>query len=71
MITPNVRAMAEKRGMTTAYQLQLALKAPPSMAAKLWKGEFTRIDLATIDRLCELLKCRPNDLLKYEPGGGP
>jgi DNA-binding Xre family transcriptional regulator len=26
------------------------------------------IALRTLDRLCAVLKCKPNDLLKYEPG---
>jgi putative transcriptional regulator len=70
MIYSNVRAVAEKRGLTTAYQLQRALKASPSKAAQLWKGEFTRVDLSTLNSLCETLRCKPGDLLKYEPDGG-
>lgn len=67
MITPTVRAMAEKRGHTTAYQLQKLLNVSPSVAAQLWGGEFKRLDLTTLDRLCIALRCKPNDLLRFVP----
>jgi DNA-binding Xre family transcriptional regulator len=70
MITPNIRTMAERRGLTTAYQLQKALPCSPSVASQLWGGEFKRVDLQTLDRLCTVLRCKPNDLLKYEAAGG-
>ena len=63
MITLGVREIAEKRGITTAYQLQRDLPASPSVAAQLWSGDFKRVDLGTLDKLCKLLKCRPSDIL--------
>ena len=57
--------MAEKRGYTTAYQLRKALNVSPTLAAKLWKGEFEMIGLLTLDRLCRLLECQPDNLLYY------
>lgn len=67
MIQIQIRETAEKRGMTTAYQLQKALNVSPNVAARLWNHDFTRIDLITLDRLCRVLKCQPNLLFKYEP----
>jgi DNA-binding Xre family transcriptional regulator len=32
---------------------------------KIWNGKQTRIDLTTIDRLCEALECKPGDFLVY------
>jgi DNA-binding Xre family transcriptional regulator len=69
MITPRIKEVCQKRGITTAYQLQKALPAAPSVAARLWAGEFERVDLTTLDRLCTLLRCKPNDLLAHERGG--
>jgi len=69
MITPTVHTMAEKRGLTTAYQLQKLLNISPSVAAQLWSGDFKRIDLGTLDRLCIALRCKPNDLLRFEQDG--
>lgn len=70
MITTRIKEMAEKRGITTAYQLQKATDLPPSMAARLFRDEVDMIALRTLDRLCTALKCKPNDLLKYEPNAG-
>ncbi len=67
MISKHIREVAEKRGMTTAYQLRVALEVSPTAAAKFWKGDFEMIGLVTLDKLCRVLRCKPADLLKYEP----
>lgn len=69
MITTHVKEVAERRGLTTAYQLQKSLGVSPDVAARLWQGTFTRIDFATLNRLCEFLKCAPGTLIKYKPDG--
>jgi DNA-binding Xre family transcriptional regulator len=68
MVTVAIREMAEKRGMTNAYQLQKATGVQPSMAAKWWKNDMKMIGIDTLDLLCRVLKCKPNDLLRYEGG---
>jgi DNA-binding Xre family transcriptional regulator len=67
MIVVKIRERAESKGITTAYQLQKALNVQPSVAARLFKGEFSKIDLGTLDRLCSLLKCQPDKLLRHTP----
>jgi DNA-binding Xre family transcriptional regulator len=67
MITPTIRAVAERRGIENANQLSKALAVSPDLSARLWREDFQRIDLATMDKLCRVLRCKPNDLLKYEP----
>lgn len=67
MIKVQIQQMAIKRGYTTAYQLQKALDISPTMAARLWRGDFMQIGLATLDKLCGLLKCQTDKLLRYEP----
>lgn len=67
MITVAIREMAEKRGITTAYQLQKALNVSPSLAAKWWRNDMKMIGIETLNSLCELLKCKPNDILRFEP----
>ncbi len=69
MIEVRIREVCEARGITTAYQLQKALNVQPSVAARLYKGEFTRIDLDTLDKLCAVLKCQPHKLLHFTPNG--
>jgi len=70
MITIAIREMAEKRGITTAYQLQKATSVQPTVAAKWFKNDLKMIGIESLDRLCVALKCKPNDLLKYEPDAG-
>jgi len=65
MIQIQIKERAEKLGLTTAYQLQKSLEISPDVASRLWKGEFARIDLVTLDRLCRVLKCQPNALFKF------
>jgi DNA-binding Xre family transcriptional regulator len=67
MISKHVREMAEKRGIEHAHALEKALGVSPTVASKLWKGEFEMIGLGTLDKLCRVLKCQVGSLLKYEP----
>lgn len=63
MIRAQVKEAAQRRGMTTAYQLQKAMNINPGMAARLWKGSFRMIGLETLDRLCAVLDCEPGEIL--------
>lgn len=69
MVTLRVRDVAERKGITTAYQLQKAAQLHPSHAAKLWKGDVEMIGLKTIDTLCEALTCEPGDLIVRAQNG--
>lgn len=66
MIKTHVRETAEKRGITTAYQLQKALNISPSVAARLWKDDFEFFSKTSLDRLCSFLKCKPSNLITFE-----
>ena len=66
MIKIQIQQMAARRGITTAYQLRKALGVSPTLASRLWKGEFTQIGVTTLDRLCRVLKCQPDKFLRYE-----
>lgn len=68
MITIHICEIARKRGITTAYQLRKALDVSPTVAARLWRGDFAMLGIDTLDKLCRILKCRPNSLIKYKPG---
>ena len=73
MIEIRVRQMAEKRGFSSAYQLQKALEnasgsaVSPTLTSRLWKGDFANIGIKTLDRLCQVLKCQPDKLFKFVP----
>lgn len=34
---------------------------------KIYKGEISRIELNTLDKLCYALECQPNDIFRYKP----
>jgi DNA-binding Xre family transcriptional regulator len=60
-----IAELAGQHGFKNAYALQNALKCSPTMASRLWSGEFKQIGIETIEKLCELLKCSPNDLFGF------
>lgn len=66
MITVAIREVAEKRGITSSYQLMKLLSVPPSQAAKWFNNDLESISIRTLDKLCAALRCKPSDLLKYE-----
>ena len=67
MITVTIREQVEKRGITTAYQLQKATGAQPTVAARWFRNDLKMIGIDSLDRLCAVLRCKPNELLRYEP----
>jgi DNA-binding Xre family transcriptional regulator len=68
MIETKIRELANKRGITTAYQLQKAAGLSPSMAARLFRDEVEMIALRTIESLCRALDCQPGDLFTLPIG---
>jgi DNA-binding Xre family transcriptional regulator len=56
---------AQKNGVRSAYALQKALDISPTIASRLWKGEFDKIGINTLEKLCLHFKCQPNDFLEY------
>lgn len=63
MIKVSIKEMAEKRGITTSYQLMKATGVQPSQAAKWYRNDLKSIGIDTLDLLCEALDCEPSDLL--------
>ena len=69
MIKLIVRDLAAAAGMGNALALSRQSGLAYAMCHKLWNDQQTRIDLTTIDRLCEVLGCSPGDLLIRETPG--
>jgi DNA-binding Xre family transcriptional regulator len=65
MMKVKIAETAEKHGVKSAYALQKALDLSPTIAARLWKGEFGKIGINTLEKLCERFQCQTNDLLEY------
>lgn len=66
MIRLNVKEAAEREGYNNANELSEATGLPYETCRKLWRGEAKRIDLGTMERLCDLLRLRPGQLFDYE-----
>jgi DNA-binding Xre family transcriptional regulator len=60
-----VKEVAAKRGIKTAYKLQIVVGLSPSNAAKLFANRSSMISLATLGVLCEKLACTPDDLFRF------
>lgn len=62
----NLEAMIKKAGIS---KTQLSYKAEISFTQinRFCKGTATRIDFNTIAKLCSVLNCSVDDLIKYEP----
>jgi DNA-binding Xre family transcriptional regulator len=65
MIKVNIKEIAEKNGITTAYQLQKKLGIQPSLAAKWYKNDLKMIGFDSLNTLCKAFKCLPSDILIY------
>lgn len=61
----NIRETAEKQGIKNPYQLQKKAGLAPSNAVKLYNNNIVQISMKTLAKLCEALKCKPNDLLVF------
>lgn len=66
MIVPQIQEMARKRGLENANQLKDALNVSPTLAARLWRGDFEKIGMNTLDKLCSVLRCQVGALLKHQ-----
>ncbi len=58
----NIREIAEKKGIKTAYQLQKKAKLSPSNASRLFNNNIVQISVDTLAKLCDVLDCEPSDL---------
>jgi DNA-binding Xre family transcriptional regulator/predicted DNA-binding transcriptional regulator AlpA len=65
MIKVKIKEIAEKNGITTAYQLQKTLNIQPSLAAKWYRNDLKMIGIESLNTLCAAFKCLPSDILIY------
>lgn len=67
VVKVKIKEMAQKRGLTTAYQLQKLTGAQPNLAAKWYRNDLKSIGIETLNTLCNALECEPSDLLEFTP----
>ncbi len=60
-----INELCRAAGITTAYQLQKKTDLSPSQAARLYKDEVEAISISVLEKLCDALKCSPNDIFGY------
>jgi DNA-binding Xre family transcriptional regulator len=68
MIKVNIKEIAAKKGIKTAYQLQKLMNLQPSIAYKWFSNDLKMIGIESLNSLCEALDCLPSDLLFYSSG---
>jgi putative transcriptional regulator len=60
-----INELSKAAGITTAYQLQKKTDLSPSQAARLYKDEVEAISISVLEKLCDALKCSPNEIFGY------
>jgi DNA-binding Xre family transcriptional regulator len=60
-----INGLCRAAGIATAYQLQKKTDLSPSQAARLYKDAVEAISLSVLEKLCDTLKCSPNDIFGY------
>jgi DNA-binding Xre family transcriptional regulator len=65
MIRLCIKELAEKRGILKPVDLARLTGLSFSVTHKLWNEQQTRIDLKTIESLCQVLKVSPGDLFDF------
>ncbi len=60
-----INELCRAAGIATAYQLQKKTDLSPSQAARLYKDKVEAISLSVLEKLCNTLKCSPNDIFGY------
>jgi DNA-binding Xre family transcriptional regulator len=61
-----IRETAIREGIDNPNALAVATGLPYETCRRLWREEATRIDLLTIEILCDALRVRPGQLFDYE-----
>ena len=63
MIEQRLDRVMKSRGFQTAYKLAKVTGLTEEGLKKILGGQTKGISFDTLDRLCEVLKCKPGDLL--------
>lgn len=68
MIRYNFSRIFNARGVSKPYSYLLRSGFSDKLATKIKNNAIRRLDLSTLERLCLLLNCTPNDLMEWIPG---
>jgi DNA-binding Xre family transcriptional regulator len=65
-ITLKVREVSESKGINNPFALSQKSGLNYAIAYRLWHQELRRIDLGTLEKLCDALKVSPGKFFEYE-----
>ena len=69
MIIVNLDVMMAKRKISS-YELAKKVGITPANLSILKTNKGKAIRFSTLDKICEVLECKPGDILDYEGDGG-
>jgi len=67
MLTYNFDRVFKARGIDKPFAHLQKAGFSDSLASRLKKNKIARLNLSSIERLCLLLRCTPNDLMEWVP----
>ncbi len=70
MLQFNFKKILISRGIDKPYNYLTEAGFSSRLATIITKSEMRTMRLDTLERLCELLNCTPNDLLEWHPAAG-
>jgi len=66
MFKNKILDLSKKKGLMNAFQLSKALDISPTTGSRLWNGDFSKVGVDTLHRLCDLFECQISDFLHYD-----
>ncbi|MGH9764565.1 MAG: helix-turn-helix domain-containing protein [Blastocatellia bacterium] len=67
MVKWAVRDVAQRAGISSAYELHLRAGLHAGTANQIWYGRAKRVDMETLNKLCALFQVPVGQLLEYLP----
>ena len=70
MLKLDVQTIARREGLENPNQLKAFTGLPYETCRTLWEGKKGRVDLTTLETLCDKFGVMPGHWFVYEPGPG-
>lgn len=67
MLTFNINRLLKIRAVEKPFAYMVASGFSTDFSSRMIKEKTRRMDLRMVERLCELFRCTPNDLIEWEP----
>jgi DNA-binding Xre family transcriptional regulator len=58
--------LAKEHNVENAFQLSKLLNVAASTTNRLWKGEFDKVSIDTMHKICEAFNCQISDFLEWD-----